>query len=88
MTIGSKPPAAATKGKSTLNIKKSNPIKVDDLDESSSLSSLQSANDKLNGSDKEDDEDNDEYDVVQMTDREAKQMFNDEVSLSHSSFCL
>ena len=73
------------KGKSSSNIKKSNTaIEVDDSDESSSLSSLQS-DDKSNGSDDEDDEDEDEYDVAQMTDREARQMFNDEVSFSPSS---
>ena len=86
--IGLKPPATATKGKSTSTIKKSNPvIEVDDSDESSSLSSLQS-NDKSNGSDDEDDEDEDEYDVAQMTDREARQMFNDKVLFFHSSYCL
>ena len=60
LAIGSKPLAMATKGKSTLDIKKPNPaIEVDDLDESSSLSSLQS-NDRSNGKD--------DYDVAWMTD--------------------
>lgn len=87
LVIGSKPPAAATKGKSTSNIKKSNPtIEVEDSDESSSLSSLQS-DDKSNGSD-EDDEDDDDYDVARMTDREARQMFNNEVLFPRSSFYL
>ena len=78
------------KGKSTSNIKKSNPaIEVDDSDESSSLSSLQS-DDESNCSDDKDNEDDDDYDVARMTDWEAQQMFNDEVSFkfSRSSFCL
>ena len=69
------------KDKSSSNIKKSNlAIEVDDSDESSSLSSLQS-DDKSNGSDDDDDdEDDDDYDVARMTDREARQMFDNEVS--------
>ena len=70
--------------KSTPNIKKSNPsnpIEVDDSDASSILSSLES-------DDREDDEDDDEYDVAWMTDGEARQMLNNEVSFSFSSFCL
>ena len=81
LAIGSKLPAAATKGKLTSNIKKYNPV-----DDSDKLSSLQS-NDKLNSSN-DNDEDNNNYDVVWMTDQKARQMFNDEVSFSHSSFCL
>ena len=80
----------ATKGKSTSNIKKSNPaIEVDDSDKLSSLSSLQS-DDESTHSDDKDDEDNDDYDVARMTNREAWQMFNDEVlfKFSRSSFCL
>lgn len=69
----------ATKGKSTLIIKKSDlAIELNDSDESSSLSSLQS-DDKSNSSDNNDDEDDDDYDVARMTDQEARQMFNNEV---------
>ena len=77
MAIGSKPPGAATKGKSTLIIKKSDPaIELDDSNKSLSLSSLQSDDGSDNDNDNKDDND---YDVAQMTDREARQMFNNEV---------
>jgi hypothetical protein len=69
------------KGKPT-KIQQTNPIRVDvnDSDESSSLSSLadDSEGDK-NGSDDEDGENDDDYDVAQMSDGEARRMFDDEV---------
>ena len=68
-----------TKGKLT-KIQQTNPINNDNMDESSSLSSL--ANDsegERNGSGNEDGEDNNDYDVAQMSDGEARRMFNDEV---------
>ena len=74
----------STKGKSTWNLtrknlnKQTNPIEADDTSSASSLSNnSQGDSEKLNGSDNE--EDNDFY-VAQMTDREAREMFNDEVS--------
>jgi hypothetical protein len=75
LVTGPKP----TKGKPT-KIQQTNPIDVDDLDESSSLLSLadDSEGDK-NGSDDEDGEDDNDYDVAQMSDGEARRMFNDEV---------
>ena len=61
------------------------PNEVDDSDES--LSSLsdgsQGHSDKSNDSDNEDDnedEDNNEFDVVRMTEREIRQLYNDEVT--------
>ena len=61
-----------TKGK-LMKIQQTNPINNDDMDESSSLSSL--ANDsegERNGSGDEDGEDNNDYDVAQMSDGEAR----------------
>ena len=68
------------KGKPT-KIQQTNPIDINNSDESSSLSSL--ANDSehnKNSSDDEDTEDDDNYNVAQMSDGEARQMFDDEVS--------
>lgn len=64
-----------------------------DSDESSSLSSLSGENQdgkSANGSDDEDDrdEDDDGFDVAQMTDREARKMFNDEVFFFSYLICL
>jgi hypothetical protein len=71
------------KGKPNLKIKKTKPIEFDESDDLSSMSSLadDSQGDKsANGSDDEDDEDDDnDFDVAQMTDREARIMLNDEV---------
>ncbi|KAF8815657.1 hypothetical protein BYT27DRAFT_7079530, partial [Phlegmacium glaucopus] len=71
-------------GKSTKN-KKTSPIEVDNLNDKSDTSSLglsQSDNDlKSNDSDDEGDEDDNDYDAVKMTDREAREMFDDEVFL-------
>ena len=75
--------------------RKTNPIEtvgaeVDDSDESSSLSSLSrsdgSHGDRLDGSDEE--KEDEDYDVVQMTDKEARRMFDDEVTFSCSSICI
>lgn len=70
-------------------------MEVDDCDsdESSSLSSLSGESQdgkSANGSDDEDDRDEDEdgFDVAQMTDREARKMFNDEVFFFSYSICL
>jgi hypothetical protein len=67
------------KGKLT-KIQQTNPIEVDNSDESSSLSSLaDDSEDDKNGSDDEDGEDDNDYDVAQMSDGKARRMFNDEV---------
>ena len=67
------------KGQPTLKIKQTNRVEVDNSDES--LSSLSDGSqghlEKLEDSD---DEDDDEYDVARMTEREVREMFNDEVS--------
>jgi len=42
----------------------------------------------LNGSDEEDEDDDDDYDVAQMTDKEARQIFDDEVTFSCSLICI
>ena len=72
------------KGKLTLGpkIKKTNPIEVNGSDDSSGLSSISndSQGKRLNGSDEEDEEDDEEYNVVQMTDKEVRRMFDNEVS--------
>ena len=69
-------------------IKKMNLIEVDGLDDSSGLSSISdnSQGEWLNGSDEEDKEDDEEYDVVQMTDKEARRMFDNEVLCSVLQF--
>ena len=74
------------KGKSTLglNIKKTNPID-DNPDESLALSYISKSDcqgNKLNGSEDEDGRNDDDYNVAQMTDKEACQLLDDEVSLS------
>jgi len=69
------------KGKPTPKLKQMNLTEVDDSESDESLSSLsdgsQGHSEKSNGSDNED---NHNFDVVRMTDREVRQMFNDEVS--------
>jgi len=78
-----------TKGKPT-KIQQKNPIDVDDSsDESSSLSSLadDSEGDK-NGSDDEDGENDDDFDVAQMSDGEARRVFDDEVMFLLLQFVL
>lgn len=74
-----------TKGKPNLNpkIKKMIPIRVnsDESDEPSSVSSPadgSQGDNSSNSNDDEDEEDND-FDVAQMTDREARKMLDDEV---------
>ena len=67
------------KGKLT-KIQQTNPINVDDSNESLSLSSH--ANDSegnKDGSDDEDNENDDDYDVARMSEGEALRMFDDEV---------
>ena len=74
------------KGKPTPKNKPTNRIAVDDSDDS--LSSLsdgsQGHSDKLDDSDEDnnnnDDEDDNEFDVAQMTEREVRQLFIDEVT--------
>ena len=68
-----------TKGKPA-KIQQTNPIDIDDSNESSSLSSGadDSEGDKI-GSDDEDGENDDDYDVAQMSDGEARRIFDDEV---------
>jgi hypothetical protein len=68
-----------TKDKPTPKIKQTKPIEVDDSDESSMSSLSDGSQGHLEKSDS-DDEDDDNFDVVWMTDREVRQMFNDEVS--------
>ena len=76
------------KGKPT-KIQQTNPINVDNSDESSSLSSLADDSEcNKNGSDDEDAKDNKDYDVAQMSDGEARQMFDDEVSFLLVQFIL
>ena len=77
-----------TKSKPT-KIQQTNPIEVGDSDESSSLSSLDddSEGDK-DGSDDEDGENDDDYDVAQMSDGEARRMFDDEVMFLPFQFVL
>ena len=73
------------KGKPT-KIQKENPIEVDNSDESSILSYLDNSDgDKKNGSDDDDEENDDDVDVGHMSDKEARQMFDDEVFFSSSS---
>jgi len=76
------------KGKPT-KIQQTDLIDVKDSDESSSLSSLadDSEGDK-NGSDDEDSENNDDFDVAQMSDGEARRVFNDEVMFLLLQFVL
>ena len=77
-----------TKGKPT-KIQQTNPIDNDDTDESSSLSSLADDSEgERNGSGDEDGEDDDDYDVAQMSDGEARRMFDDEVLFLHLEFIL
>jgi hypothetical protein len=79
-----------TRGKPT-KIQKENPIEVADSDKSSSLSSLNDTeSDKMNRSDDEDGEANDDYDydVAQMSNREVRRLFDDEVFFPCSSFYL
>ena len=72
------------KGKPTPKNKPTNRIEVDDSDDSlSSLSDGQGRSDKLDDSDDEDDdddEDDNDFDVARMTEREVRQLFNDEVT--------
>jgi hypothetical protein len=68
-----------TKSKPT-KIQQTNPIDVNDSDESSSLLSLADDSEgNKNGSDDEDSEDDDDYNVAQMSDGETRRMFDDEV---------
>lgn len=68
-----------TKGKPT-KIQQTNPIDNDDTDKSLSLSSLADDSEgERNGSGDEDGEDDNDYDVAQMSDGEARRMFDDEV---------
>ena len=84
----------STKGKlepTNIQKKKPGPIAVDhdDSDDSSILSYLDDSEDnKMNGSDNEDEENDDDENVEQMSDREATEMFNDEVFSSCSSIHL
>ena len=68
-----------TKGKPTpkSQIKQMDLNEVDDLDNISLSGSSQGHSEKSNDSD---DEDDDDFEVARMTDREVRQMFNDEVS--------
>ena len=81
----------------SIKIMKTNLIEVNYLDKSSSLSSRlfqldNTQGNPLNGSDKENEEENEEdyedHDVAQMTNTEARQMFDDEVTFSCSSICI
>lgn len=74
-----------TKGKPTPKIKQTKPIRDDGSDEP--LSPLSDGSrghsDNLDGSDDEDDdedEDDNEFDVARMTEREIRQLYNDEVT--------
>ena len=73
-----------TKGKLTPKNKQTNWTEVKDSDDSlSSLSDGQGHSDKLDDSDDEDNnnnEDDNDFDIAQMTEREVRQLFNDEVT--------
>jgi hypothetical protein len=80
------------KGKLTpnINLKPTNPMLIKphvdySADESLSLSSIYQSDtqaNELNGSEEEDGENDDDYDVTQMTNQEARWLYNDEVSFS------
>ena len=73
-----------TKAKPTPKNKQTNRTEVEDSDDSlSSLSDGQGRSDKLddsNDEDDDDDEDDNNFDVARMTEREVRQLFNDEVT--------